>query len=122
MKGLTVLHDIFWNSINDECSLVTSLPGGYFADADVAAPTAARCLRWDGTSATKTLVSAAASSGVAATDTPMWEMFVQLKAYAKDRYIRGVGGEGGAGRGTRQWMPRPTVVLTSLRRPWAGRP
>jgi hypothetical protein len=25
----------------------------------------------------------------------MWELFVQLKAYAKERYIRGVGGEGG---------------------------
>lgn len=63
--------------------------------ADVSAPTAARRLRWDGTSATKTLVTGAATSGVAATDTPMWEMFVQLKAYAKDRYIRGVKEDGG---------------------------
>ena len=63
--------------------------------ADVAAPTAARRLRWDGTSATKTLVANAATSGVAATDTPMWELFVQLKAYAKDRYIRGVKEAGG---------------------------
>ena len=63
--------------------------------ADVSAPTAARRLRWDGTSATKTLVAGAASSAVAATDTPMWEMFVQLKAYAKDRYIRGVKEAGG---------------------------
>ena len=63
--------------------------------ADVTAPSNARRLRWDGTSATKTLISNAASSGVAATDTPSWNMFVQLKAYAKDRYIRGVTGEGG---------------------------
>lgn len=63
--------------------------------ADVTAPSAARRLRWDGTSATKTLVVGAATSGVQATDTPMWEMFVQLKAYAKDRYIRGVKEDGG---------------------------
>lgn len=58
--------------------------------ADVAAPSSNRRLRWDGTSATKTLVASAATSAVAATDLPMWEMFVQLKAYAKTRYIRGV--------------------------------
>ena len=63
--------------------------------SDVSAPTAARRLRWDGTSATKTLVPAAATTGVASTDTPMWEMFVQLKAYAKDRYVRGVKDGGG---------------------------
>jgi N4-gp56 family major capsid protein len=63
--------------------------------ADVAAPTANRRLRWDGTSATKTLVSSAATSAVAATDLPMWETFVQLKAYAKERYIRGVKEAGG---------------------------
>lgn len=63
--------------------------------ADVTAPSNARRLRWDNTSATKTLISNAASSGVVATDTPSWNMFVQLKAYAKDRYIRGVTGEGG---------------------------
>ena len=62
---------------------------------DVSAPTAARRLRWDGTSATQTLVPAAATTGVASTDTPMWEMFVQLKAYAKDRYVRGVKDGGG---------------------------
>ena len=63
--------------------------------ADVAAPSTNRRLRWDGTSTTKTLVANAATSAVAATDTPMWETFVQLKAYAKERYIRGVmdGGE-----------------------------
>lgn len=63
--------------------------------ADVTAPSANRRLRWDGTSATHSLVSAAATSAVAATDTPSWEMLVALKAYAKERYIRGVmdGGE-----------------------------
>ncbi|MBS0453965.1 MAG: N4-gp56 family major capsid protein [Proteobacteria bacterium] len=63
--------------------------------ADVSAPSNARRLRWDGTSATKTLVANAATTGVAATDLPMWEMFVQLKAYAKNRYIRGIKEDGG---------------------------
>lgn len=63
--------------------------------ADVTAPTANRRLRWDGTSATKNLVANAATGDVATSDTPAWEMFVQLKAYAKDRYIRGVKESGG---------------------------
>jgi N4-gp56 family major capsid protein len=61
--------------------------------SDVSAPSAGRRLRWDATAGA--LVSSAASSAVAATDLPSWKMLVQLKAYAKDRYIRGVGGEGG---------------------------
>ena len=39
--------------------------------------------------------SDAATTDVAATDYPTWQMFVQLKAYAKDRYMRGVGESGG---------------------------
>jgi N4-gp56 family major capsid protein len=53
--------------------------------ADVSAPTAARRLRWD---ATDGLVSSAATSAVTTADTPTWEMFVELKAYAKERYVR----------------------------------
>jgi N4-gp56 family major capsid protein len=60
--------------------------------ADVAAPSANRRLRWDGTA--KTLVASAATSAVTTADTPTWNMFVQLKAYAKERYIRGVTGDG----------------------------
>lgn len=58
--------------------------------SDVTAPSTNRRMRWDGTSATKSLIAGGASSAVVATDLPMWEMFVQLKAYAKERYIRGV--------------------------------
>jgi hypothetical protein len=65
----------------------SDLPFLEFA-ADVAAPSANRRLRWDGTG--KTLVASAATSSIASTDTPTWNMFVQLKAYAKDRYIRGI--------------------------------
>lgn len=61
--------------------------------ADVSAPTANRRVRWDG--AAKNLVVGGASSAVTAADTPMWELFVQLKALAKDTYMRGVGSEGG---------------------------
>lgn len=60
--------------------------------ADVSAPTANRRLRWD---AVDGLVTGAATTDVAAADTPSWEMLVQLKAYAKDHYIRGVKEAGG---------------------------
>lgn len=61
--------------------------------ADVTAPTAQRKMRWNGT--TKVLVENGATSDVAAADTPMWELFVQLKAFAKDQFIRGVKTGGG---------------------------
>ena len=60
---------------------------------DVSAPTAARTLRWSNT--LQALVPGAATSGVTAVDTPQWNTLVQLKAYAKDRYIRGVTEGGG---------------------------
>lgn len=59
---------------------------------DVTAPSAKRVARWNG--AAKTLEIGGASNQIVATDTPMWELFVQLKAYAKDNYIRGVGSGG----------------------------
>ncbi len=61
--------------------------------ADVAAPTSARKLRWDGTA--KSLVVNGATSAVTATDTVSWDLIVKLKAYAKEEYIRGIRGRGG---------------------------
>jgi len=61
--------------------------------ADISPPTSRRTFRWNGT--TKTLVAGGGTNTVTADDTPMWELFVQLKAEAKDRYIRGVKGSGG---------------------------
>lgn len=61
--------------------------------SDVSAPTANRRLRWDNTA--KSLVAGAASTDVIATDYPAWETMVALKAYAKERYIRGVKEAGG---------------------------
>jgi len=55
--------------------------------ADVTPPTDARRLRWD---ATDGLVQAAATTDIVAADKVTWNTFVQLKAYAKERYIRGV--------------------------------
>lgn len=71
----------------------SDLPFLEFA-ADVSAPTSARKVRWDGTA--KTLVPNGATSAVTAADTPMWELFVQLKAYAKDQFLRGIKGSGGS--------------------------
>lgn len=70
----------------------SDLPFLEFA-ADVSAPTSQRKLRWDGTN--KTLVSNGATSAITTADTPMWELFVQLKAYAKDQFLRGIKGNGG---------------------------
>lgn len=61
-----------------------------FAD-DVTAPSTNRYRRWD---ATNGLVAGDTAS-VAAADTPSWAMLVELKAYAKDNYIRGIKGPGG---------------------------
>jgi N4-gp56 family major capsid protein len=65
--------------------------------ADVAAPSTRRLTRWDNTAkALKTSVSGSnTSSSLVATDFVAWQTFVQLKAYAKDRYIRGVTNGGG---------------------------
>ena len=77
---------------NGQLRVGSDLPSLEFA-ADVAAPSTNRRLNWNAT--TKTLSANGATTAVAATDFPTWNLFVQLKAYAKDRYIRGVGGEGG---------------------------
>lgn len=65
--------------------------------ADVTPPSAGRRLRWDqsGSPGQGSLVANAATSDVASNDTPCWNMFIALKAYAKDRYIRPVVEAGG---------------------------
>lgn len=52
------------------------------------APTSYRSGRWNNTS--KTFVVGGATSTVTATDNPAWELFVQLKAHAKETYMRGI--------------------------------
>lgn len=60
--------------------------------ADVKAPSAKRVFRWDKTTG---LMLNGATADLLAEDTPTWEMLVQLKAYAKDNYVRGVREKGG---------------------------
>ena len=55
---------------------------------DVVAPSSKRVGRWDKTNLN--FVVGGASSAVVATDYPTWELFVQLKAYAKEHYVRGI--------------------------------
>jgi len=59
--------------------------------SDVSPPSTNRHRRWD---ATNGLVAGSTAS-VAAADTPSWAMLVELKAYAKDKYVRGIKGPGG---------------------------
>tara|TARA_E500000081_G_scaffold66688_1_gene68680 strand:- start:777 stop:1925 length:1149 start_codon:yes stop_codon:yes gene_type:complete len=58
--------------------------------SDVSAPTAARHRRWDATDGLTT----GATNAVAATDKISYRTIVELKAYAKDQYIRGIRGAG----------------------------
>lgn len=64
----------------------SELPFLEFA-ADVSAPSSKRVFRWD---ATSKLVANGVTGDLDSADTPTWEMFVQLKAAAKDSYVRGI--------------------------------
>jgi N4-gp56 family major capsid protein len=68
----------------------SDLPNLEFA-ADVAAPSSARVFRWD---AANGALAATGSNTVTAADTPSYEMLVQMKAKAKDEYIRGIRKDG----------------------------
>ena len=70
----------------------SDLPYLEFA-ADIVPPSAKRYGRWNGS--TKLIEWGTGTGSVAAVDFPMWEMFVQAKAYAKDNYVRGVQSKGG---------------------------
>jgi N4-gp56 family major capsid protein len=60
--------------------------------ADVATPTSQRRTRWDATSG---LVVGSATTDVATDDTITWQTIVDLKAHAKDQYVRGIKENGG---------------------------
>ena len=62
-------------------------------NADIVAPSTMRTARWDGT--LNKLVTGDGSADLVSGDTPTWEAFVELKAYAKDNYVRGVKEKGG---------------------------
>lgn len=89
---LTLAGVTYARGTNGVLRPVSDLPNLEFA-ADVTAPSANRRLRWN--AATKSLVTAAATTDVTATDTPSYAMLVELKAYARSRYMRGLRGDGG---------------------------
>lgn len=59
--------------------------------ADVTSPSTNRHFRWDATSG----LNAGDTTAVEAGDTPSWSMLVELKARAKEEFIRGIKGPGG---------------------------
>ena len=60
--------------------------------ADVTAPSAKRYFRWNAASGLELGVG---NGSITTADTPAWQLFVDLKAYAKDNYIRGLRENGG---------------------------
>lgn len=91
MAFLALAGIAFTQKNNGGTRVGSDLPFLEFA-ADVTAPSTNRRLRWDGTG--QALVSGAASSAVVATDTLQWNTLVQLKAYARERYVRGINEDG----------------------------
>jgi N4-gp56 family major capsid protein len=63
--------------------------------SDVSAPTSQRVTRWDATGQNLVVGANAVTGNVTATDYLQWATIVQLKAYAKNQYIRGVREAGG---------------------------
>jgi N4-gp56 family major capsid protein len=76
----------------------SDLPYLEFAPTAADAPSSKRYLVWDRGNmdfATNTANTALVNGAIGTGDYPCWEAFVQLKAYAKDHYIRGVKSKGG---------------------------
>lgn len=63
-----------------------------FAPTAQDVPSSARHLRWDGNAKE---LKTGDTAQIAAGDTPTWAMLVDLKAYAKENYVRGIKGPGG---------------------------
>lgn len=91
--GFLTLSGVAYSNKNNGASRTGSDLINLTFAADVAVPTSGRALRWDGTN--KVLVTNSATSAVTAADTPTYNMLVQLKAYAKNSYVRGLRSSGG---------------------------
>lgn len=89
---LTLAGKAYTYATNGTTRVGSDLKNLEFA-SDVVAPSSKRVGRWDNTA--KSFVVGGGSNTVVAADTPSWELFVALKAYAKENYIRGVMGDGG---------------------------
>jgi N4-gp56 family major capsid protein len=78
--------DYSWHN-NGKLRIGSDLKNLEFAK-DVAPPSPKRVARWD--KAGLELIIGGASNAVTAADYPTWELFVQLKAYAQEEYVRGI--------------------------------
>lgn len=87
MAFLTLSGVAYSNKNNGGTRTGSDLVNLEFA-SDVAAPSSARVYRWNGTN--KSLTINGATSDVTAADKPTYNMFVQLKAQAKNNYVRGI--------------------------------
>jgi N4-gp56 family major capsid protein len=85
------LSGVAYTFTNRGASRASSTFSGLDFAGDVTAPSTNRYRRWDAT----TGLQAGATASVAAADTPSWAMMVELKAFAKDKYVRGIKGPGG---------------------------
>jgi N4-gp56 family major capsid protein len=90
MAFLTMSGVSYAYQTNGKARVGSDLPFLEYAD-DVTAPSANRHRRWDVT----TGLEAGNTAAVIAADFPSWAMLVELKAYAKDSFIRPIRGEGG---------------------------
>lgn len=88
---LTLSGVAYSNTTGGATRTGAAFPSLEFA-ADVTAPSANRHYRWDAA----TGLEAGDTTVVAAEDTPSWAMLVDLKARAKENFIRGIRGPGGA--------------------------
>jgi N4-gp56 family major capsid protein len=86
------LSGVAYTFTNRGASRSSSTFSGLDFAGDVSAPTTNRYRRWDATSG----LVAGATNVVAAADTPSWAMLVELKALAKEKYLRGIKGPGGS--------------------------
>lgn len=91
---LTLAGVAYTNKNNGALRATSSSAGHELVDlefaSDVSAPTTNRHRRWDATSG----LVAGDTTAVASADTISYECIVNLKAYAKDQYIRGIRGAG----------------------------
>ena len=90
MAFLTLSGVAYSNKNNGGTRTGSQLSDLAFA-ADVTAPSTNRHRQWDAANG----LSAGDTSAIVAADTPSYQMLVELKAYAKDNYIRGIKGPGG---------------------------
>lgn len=85
---LTMSNVSYALNTNGTARVGSDLPYLEFA-ADVAAGTQNRALQWDATNGIETSADGGfGTANIAAADTLKWEAIVEIKAYAKDNYIR----------------------------------